>query len=119
MVTLHPGAPRPPHRSGASGIREQPRDGVRDLTDIAPVDEDAAAHITREGTANIVGQGNVSFVKMRADDVQTCAPGRPPRTRFVNVHVVPVGSTFDIAHWTGGPNPPVRVRVRDGTLTTR
>lgn len=83
------------------------------------VDEDAAALVAPDGTATIVGQGNVSFVKMRADDVLTCAPGEPPETRFVNVHVVPVGSTFDIANWTGGPNPPVRVRVKDGAVIAR
>ena len=83
------------------------------------VDEDAAALVDREGTATIVGQGNVSFVKMRAGDILTCVAGEPPKTRFVNVHVIPVGSTFDIANWKGDQNPPVRVRVRDGALIAR
>ena len=80
------------------------------------VDEDAAALVTSDGMATIVGQGNVSFVKMRANDVLTCAPGKPPKTRFVNVHVIPVGSTFDFANWRGDQNPPVRVRVKNGAL---
>lgn len=69
------------------------------------VEEDAAALVTSDGMATIVGQGNVSFVKMRTDDVVTCAPGKPPKTRFVSVHVVHVGATFDIAHWSSDPNP--------------
>jgi cyanophycinase len=80
------------------------------------VDEDAAALVTRDGVATVVGQGNVSFVKMRSSDVITCVPGEPPRTTFVNVHVIPVGSTFDIATWSGDENPPVRVRARAGAL---
>lgn len=68
------------------------------------------------GLETIVGQGNVSFVKMRAADVVTCAPKEPPETRFVNVHVAHVGSTFDIARWSGDPNPPLRVRAKDGSL---
>ena len=86
-----------------------PREGIG-------VDEDAAALVTSDGVATVVGQGSVSFVKMRPDDVVSCAPGSPPETRFLNVHVVPVGSTFDIATWSGDPNPPVRVRVKDGEL---
>jgi cyanophycinase len=80
------------------------------------VDEDAAALVTSEGVATVVGQGNVSFVKMRASDVITCVPGEPPRTAFVNVRVIPVGATFDIATWNGDENPPVRVRARAGAL---
>jgi len=80
------------------------------------VDQDTAALVTRDGIATIVGQGNVSFVTMRADDVRSCEPGVQPATRFVNVHVVHVGSTFDLTTWTGDPNPPVRVRVKDGAL---
>ncbi len=80
------------------------------------VDEDAAALVTSDGTATVVGQGNVSFVKMRAGDVVSCAPGAPPETRFLDVHVIHVGSTFDITTWSGDPNPPVRVRVKDGAL---
>ena len=80
------------------------------------VDENAAALVAPDGMATIVGQGDVSFVKIRADDVRTCVPGEPPETRFVNVHVVHVGSTFDIANWRGDPNPPVRVRVKSGAL---
>ena len=80
------------------------------------VDEDAAALIDRRGMATIVGQGSVSFIRMRTSDVRSCEPSVPPRTRFVKVHVVPVGSTFDVTRWRGGPNPPLRVRVRDGTL---
>jgi cyanophycinase len=80
------------------------------------VDQDAAALVTSEGVATVVGQGNVSFMKMRAADVVSCAPGEPPETRFLNVHVVHVGSTFDIATWSGDPNPAVRVRVKDGSL---
>ncbi len=80
------------------------------------VDEDAAALVSRDGIATIVGQGNVSFIKMRADDVVSCSPGEPPETRFVNVYVIPVGSTFDLEHWTGAPSPPMRVRVMDGAL---
>ena len=82
------------------------------------VDEDAAALVAPDGTATVAGQGNVSFVKMRAGDVLTCASGEPPKTRFVNVHVVPVGSTFNIANWRGDPNLRVRVRVKDGSLIT-
>jgi cyanophycinase len=80
------------------------------------VDQDAAALVTSEGVATVVGQGNVSFMKMRAADVVSCAPGEPPETGFLNVHVVHVGSTFDIATWSGDPNPAVRVRVKDGAL---
>ena len=80
------------------------------------VDEDAAALVTSDGVATVVGQGNVSFVKMRAGDVVSCAPGAPPETRFLDVHVIHVGSTFDITTWSGDPNPPVRVRVKDGAL---
>jgi cyanophycinase len=80
------------------------------------VDEDAAALVTDDGVATVVGQGNVSFVKMRAGDVVSCAPGAPPETRFLDVHVIHVGSTFDTAAWSGDPNPPVRVRVKDGAL---
>ena len=80
------------------------------------VDEDAAALVTPDGVATVVGQGNVSFVKMRAGDVVSCAPGAPPETRFLDVHVIHVGSTFDITTWSGDPNPPVRVRVKDGAL---
>ena len=80
------------------------------------VDEDAAALVNGDGVATIVGQGNVSFVKMRAADIVTCAPGEPPQTRFVNVHVVHVGSTFDIASWSGDPNPSLRVRAKGGAL---
>ena len=80
------------------------------------VDENAAALVTSDGVATVVGQGNVSFVKMRAGDVVGCMPGEPPRTRFVDVHVIPVGSTFDTATWTGDPDPPVRVRAKDGAL---
>ena len=53
---------------------------------------------------------------MRAGDVVSCAPGAPPETRFLDVHVIHVGSTFDITTWSGDPNPPVRVRVKDGAL---
>jgi cyanophycinase len=80
------------------------------------VDQDAAALVTPDGVATVVGQGNVSFVKMRTADVVSCAPGVPPETRFLDVHVIHVGSTFDIAAWSGDPNPPVRVRVKDGAL---
>jgi cyanophycinase len=80
------------------------------------VDQDAAALVTPDGVATVVGQGNVSFVKMRADDVVSCASGTPPETRFLDVHVIHVGSTFDITTWSGDPNPPVRVRVKDGAL---
>jgi cyanophycinase len=80
------------------------------------VDEDAAALVTSGGVARVVGQGNVSFVKMRAGDVVSCAPGAPLETRFLHVHVIHVGSSFDIATWSGDPNPPVRVRVKDGAL---
>jgi cyanophycinase len=80
------------------------------------VDEDAAALVTSDGMATVVGQGSVSFVKMRPADVVSCLPGAPLETRFLNVHVVPVGSTFDIGTWSGDPNPPVRVRVKDGAL---
>ena len=80
------------------------------------VDQDAAALVTSDGVATVVGQGNVSFVTMRADDVLSCAPGASPETRFLDVHVVHVGSTFDIATWSGDSNPPVRVRVKDGAL---
>jgi cyanophycinase len=80
------------------------------------VDENAAALVTPDGLATIVGQGDVSFVKMHTGDVLTCVPGEPPETRFVKVHVIPVGSTFDIAHWKGDQNPPVRVRVKGGAL---
>jgi cyanophycinase len=80
------------------------------------VDEDAAALVNSDGVATIVGQGNVSFVKMRAADIVTCAPEEPPQTRFVNVHVVHVGSKFDIASWSGDPNPPLRVRAKNGAL---
>ena len=80
------------------------------------VDQDTAALVTRDGVATIVGQGNVSFVKMRAGDVVSCTAGESPETRFVNVHVVHVGSTFDLTQWSGDPNPPVRVRVKDGAL---
>ena len=80
------------------------------------MDEDAAALVTPDGVATVVGQGNVSFVTMRTDDVVSCAPGAPPETRFLDVHVIHVGSTFDITTWRGDPNPPVRVRVKDGAL---
>ena len=80
------------------------------------VDEDAAALVTSDGVATVVGQGNVSFVTMRTGDVVSCAPGAPPETRFLDVHVIHVGSTFDITTWSGDPNPPVRVRVKDGAL---
>ncbi len=80
------------------------------------VDEDAAALVARDGTATVVGQGSVSFIRMRADDVVSCEPGVPPETRFLDVHVVHVGSTFDLRTWSGDPNPPVRVRVKDGAL---
>jgi dienelactone hydrolase len=71
---------------------------------------------TRAGVATVVGQGTVSFLKMRANDVVSCAPGAPPETRYLNVHVIHVGSSFDLAAWSGDPNPPVRVRVHGGGL---
>ena len=80
------------------------------------VDEDTAALVARDGMATIVGQGDVSFVRMRADDVVSCAPGTPPQTRLVKVHVVHRGSTFDVATWSGDPNLPVRARVKGGVL---
>jgi cyanophycinase len=80
------------------------------------VDQDAAALVTSDGIATVVGQGSVSFVKMRPADVVSCIAGAPLETRFLNVHVIHVGSTFDIATWCGDPSPPVRVRVLDGAL---
>ena len=80
------------------------------------VDEDTAALVTSDGIATIVGQGNVSFVKMRPDDVVSCEPNVQPETRFVKVHVIHVGSTFDLARWRGDPNPPAEVRVKAGAL---
>ncbi len=80
------------------------------------VDEDAAALVTSDGVATVVGQGSVSFVKMRPADIVSCVLGEPLETRFLNVRVIHVGSTFDIVTWSGDPNPPVRVRVKDGAL---
>ena len=80
------------------------------------VDQDTAALVTPDGIATVVGQGNVSFVEMRSGDVVSCEPGAQPETRFVKVHVIHVGSTFDLTHWRGDPNPTVEVRVKGGAL---
>ena len=81
------------------------------------VDEDAAALVTSDGVATVVGQGNVSFVKMRAGDVVSCAPGAPPETRFLDVHVIHVGSTFDITTWSGVPTRPCAYGSRTARST--
>jgi cyanophycinase len=92
------------------------RDGWSTHTRGIGVDEDTAALVSRTGKARIVGQNDVSFVRMRAADVTTCAHGRPLATRFIKVHVVHRGSTFDITDWSGDPAPPLRVRAHDGAL---
>ena len=91
------------------------RDGWSTDTRGIGVDEDTAALVDPDGTATIVGRHDVSFVRMRAADVTTCEPGQPLTTRFVGVHVVHRGSTFDIATWSGA-GPPTQVRAQDGTL---
>lgn len=90
------------------------RDGWSTRTMGIGVDEDTAALLAPDGTATIVGQHDVSFVRMAAADVTTCEPGEPLTTRSVDVHVVHRGSSFDLGSWSGGTLR--RVRALDGSL---
>ena len=90
------------------------RDGWSHRTTGIGVDEGTAALVDADGTIAVVGQGNVSFLRMRASDITTCRPGTPLRTTFLTVHVVHRGSSFDLARWTGGAT--VRVRAKAGAL---
>jgi len=92
------------------------RDGWSRQTIGIGLDEDTAALLRRDGRAKIVGQGDVSFLRMRGSNILSCRPGRPLRTTFLTVHVVHRGSSFDLRDWTGDANPRLRVRARGGLL---
>ena len=80
------------------------------------VDEATALLVEGDGSATVIGAGAAWFIRMSADDVRTCERHRPLETRFVPVHVVSKGDTFDLASWSGGAEPTRRVKAIDGGL---
>ncbi len=92
------------------------RDGWSTDTKGIGVDGFTAALLEPDGTATVIGDANVSFLRMRSDDVTTCERAEPLQTRFIELHVLHDGDTFNVTTWTGDPNPPLLVRAQDGGL---
>jgi cyanophycinase len=92
------------------------RDGW--TTDVRGIGVDAATAVLVEpdGAATVVGRESATFIRMGAADVRTCEPGEPVETAFVPMHVLEPGDTFDLATWSGDPDPPSLVRAFDGVL---
>lgn len=93
------------------------QDGWSNRTTGIGVDEATAALVHRDGTVDVVGQGSVSFLRMRSSDVTTCRPGTPLRTPFIAVSVVPRGSSFDLVRWRADPAVHVQyARAKEGRI---
>jgi len=81
------------------------------------VDESTAVLLDSGGTGHVIGSGTASFIRMTPNDVVTCAPGTPVSTSVVRVDVLSQGQSFDVANWTGAPDPPTWAQITDGALT--
>jgi cyanophycinase len=92
------------------------RDGWSVNTRGIGVDEATAVLVEGDGSATVVGAGSAWFMRMRSDDVVTCEPGEPLRTRWIKVQVVGDGGTFDVGSWTGNPERTFWVRAAGGAL---
>jgi cyanophycinase len=92
------------------------RDGWSTDTKGIGVDGFTAALLEPDGTATVIGDASVSFLRMQSDDVTTCERAEPLQTRFIELHVLHDGDTFNVTTWTGDPNPPLLVRAQDGAL---
>jgi hypothetical protein len=69
-----------------------------------------------DGNASVIGQHDATSLRMRVGDVQTCAPKEPVQTGFIDAHVIHRGGSFDVATWSGDPNPARQVRAIDGQV---
>ncbi len=92
------------------------RDGWTTDVKAIGVDEATAALVEPSGATTVVGREAVSFLRMGTDDVTRCERGLPLETDLIDVHVMERDGTFDLATWTGDPNPAIQVRAVDGHL---
>ena len=81
------------------------------------IDGSTAVLLDPSGSAAVIGQGNATFIRMGTGDVRICTPGQPVSTGSVQVDLVHPGNTFDMATWSGNPDPPEYAQINDGVLT--
>ena len=79
------------------------------------IDEQTAVLLEPDGTATVNGAAAASFVRMRAADVRTCAPGTPLEIGPIETIAVRRGGTFHIDTWTGSGESRM-VRAAAGAL---
>jgi len=65
------------------------------------IDEETAVLLEPDGTAKVDGAGAAWFLRMRATDVRTCAPGIPLETGPIDAIAIRRSGTFDVSTWTG------------------
>ncbi len=83
------------------------------------IDEETAMLLEPDGTATVEGDGAAWFLRMRATDVSTCAPGTPLETGPIDALAIRRGGTFHVGTWTGwgaSQGQSQTVRAVDGAL---
>jgi cyanophycinase len=90
-------------------------DGWADEVRGIGIDEETAVLVEPGGTATVEGAGAAWFLRMRDDDVITCAPGEALQTGTIEVLAVRAGTTVDLGTWSGDGERR-RVAAVDGSV---
>jgi cyanophycinase-like exopeptidase len=79
------------------------------------LDERTAVRLDPDGSATAEGAGAAWFLRMTADDVRACLPGRPLEIDAIDAVAIGDGATFDLSSWRGD-GARYAVAAKEGSL---